>query len=137
MPRTLADAISYFALPENCVSYLVARRWPKGVTCPTCGNRDVYFDRTRLGWICSDRHHPRRKFSLKTGTIFEDSPLGLEKWLPAVWMIANDRDGVSARDIGRAIGVTQKTAWFMRHRIRLAMGAAELSDAVRSANHEL
>jgi transposase-like protein len=119
-PRTLLEAVKYFADPDNCLTYLVARRWPKGVTCPTCGSRSVYFDKTRQGWICTTRH-PLRKFSLKTGTIFEDSPLGLDKWLPTVWMIANCKNGVSSWEIHRAIGVTQKTAWFMLHRIRLAM----------------
>ena len=122
-PSTLADAVRYFGLPENCLAYLVARRWPKGVTCPTCGHTSVYFDKSRMGWVCKARH-PRRKFSLKTGTIFEDSPLGLDKWLPIVWLVANRKDGVSSWEIRRAIGVTQKTAWFMLHRIRLAMQEA-------------
>src|SRR5438132_11016893 len=120
MPKTLTDAVKYFARPENCLSYLVARRWPNGVTCPTCGSDGVYFDKTRQGWICKSKH-PKRKFSLKTGTIFEDSPLGLDKWLPCVWMIANMKNGVSSHEIARSLGVTQKTAWFMLHRIRLAM----------------
>ena len=98
----------------------MARRWPKGVTCPTCGSKAVYFDRGRNGWECKTRH-PKRKFTLKTGTIFEDSPLGFDKWLPVVWMIANCKNGVSSHEIARAVGVTQKTAWFMLQRIRLAM----------------
>jgi transposase-like protein len=121
-PRTWPDAVKYFADPANCLEYLAARRWPNGVTCPACGSDGVYFDRTRQGWICKTRH-PLRKFSLKTGTIFEDSPLGLDKWLPAVWMIANRKTGVSSWEIHRALGVTQKTAWFMLHRIRIAMHA--------------
>lgn len=119
-PRTLAEAIRHFASPDNCREYLVARRWPKGVTCPTCGSASVYFDRSRNGWECKTRH-PKRKFTLKTGTIFEDSPLGFDKWLPVVWMIANCKNGVSSYEVHRAIGVTQKTAWFMLQRIRLAM----------------
>ena len=103
-PRTLTDAVKYFAVPENCLSYLVARRWPNGVTCPTCGSAGVYFDKTRMGWICKSKH-PKRKFSLKTGTIFEDSPLGLDKWLPAIWMIANMKNGVSSHELGRSLGV--------------------------------
>jgi transposase-like protein len=85
-----------------------------------CGSKAVYFDRSRNGWECKTRH-PQRKFTLKTGTIFEDSPLGFDKWLPAVWMIANCKNGVSSWELHRAIGVTQKTAWFMLQRIRLAM----------------
>src|SRR5687768_1549395 len=119
-PRTLADALRYFAVPDNCRDYLVARRWPDGVTCPVCGSDKVYFDSSRNGWECKTRH-PKRKFTLKTGTIFEDSALGLDKWLPVVWMIANMKNGVSSHEIARSIGVTQKTAWFMLQRIRLAM----------------
>ena len=119
-PRTLTDAIRYFASPDNCREYLVARRWPNSVTCPQCGSESVYFDSSRNGWECKTRH-PKRKFTLKTGTIFEDSPLGLDKWLPAVWMIANAKNGISSHELARAVGVTQKTAWFMLHRIRLAM----------------
>jgi transposase-like protein len=119
-PRTLLEAVKYFAKPEHCLDYLVARRWPNGVTCPACGSDGVYFDKSRQGWICKSKH-PKRKFSLKTGTIFEDSPLGLDKWLPCVWMIANMKNGVSSHEIGRALGVTQKTAWFMLQRIRLAI----------------
>ncbi len=81
LPKTLIEAVSYFANPDNCREYLVARRWPNGVTCPPCGSESVYFDRSRNGWECKTRH-PKRKFTLKTGTIFEDSPLGLDKWLP-------------------------------------------------------
>src|SRR6266513_1881676 len=119
-PKTLIDTIKFFADPDNCRDYLVARRWPNGITCPTCGSTAVYFDKGRNGWECKTRH-PQRKFTLKTGTIFEDSPLGLDKWLPTVWMIANGKNGVSSWEIHRAIGVTQKTAWFMLQRIRLAM----------------
>jgi transposase-like protein len=120
LPKTLTEAIRYFASKDNCREYLVARRWPNGVTCPTCGSQSVYFDSSRDGWECKTRH-PKRKFTLKTGTIFEDSPLGFDKWLPAMWLIANCKNGVSSWELHRAIGVTQKTAWFMLQRIRLAM----------------
>jgi transposase-like protein len=119
-PKTLVDAIRYFASPDNCREYLVARRWPDGVTCPTCGSKGVYFDKTLNGWKCKTKH-PKQKFTLKTGTIFEDSPIGFDKWLPVVWMITNCKNGVSSWEIHRAIGVTQKTAWFMLQRVRLAM----------------
>jgi transposase-like protein len=120
LPKTLTAAIRYFADPDNCLRYVVARRWPNGISCPTCGATDVRFIPTRRIWECK-RKHDRRQFSVKVGTIFEDSPLGLDKWLPAVWMIANCKNGVSSWEIHRALGVTQKTAWFMLHRIRLAM----------------
>lgn len=120
MPNTLLEAVTYFASPQNCLEYLVSRRWPDGVTCPQCGSKAVYFDSSRNGWECKTRH-PKRKFTLKTGTIFEDSALGLDKWLPAVWMVANMKNGVSSHELGRSLGVTQKTAWFMLQRIRLAL----------------
>lgn len=119
-PSTLIEAVKFFASADNCREYLVSRRWPNGVVCPQCGSSSVYFDSSRNGWECKTRH-PKRKFTLKTGTIFEDSALGLDKWLPCVWMIANCKNGVSSHEIARAIGVTQKTAWFMLQRIRLAM----------------
>lgn len=119
-PKTLQQAIIYFSNPENCLNYLVARRWPNGVVCPTCGRTDVSFLAKQKKWQCKSAHQ-RRQFSVKVGTIFEDSPLGLDKWLMAVWMITNCKNGVSSYEISRAIGVTQKTAWFMEHRIRLAM----------------
>jgi len=118
-PKTLQDAILFFADADNCQAYLVARRWPKGVICPTCGSREVRFLDSRQVWCCKIRH-PKWQFSVKVGTIFEDSPIGLDKWLTAMWMIGNCKNGVSSWEIHRAIGVTQKTAWFMLHRIRLA-----------------
>lgn len=119
-PKTLQQAVIYFSNPQNCLAYLVARRWPDGVTCPTCGRKDVTFLEKQNKWQCKSAHK-QRQFSVKVGTIFEDSPLGLDKWLVAVWMIVNCKNGVSSYEIARALGVTQKTAWFMEHRIRLAM----------------
>jgi len=119
-PKTLQAAILYFADADNCLKYLVDRRWPNGVECPTCGRSDVKWLANQRKWQCKSVH-AKRQFSVKVGTIFEDSPLGLEKWLPAVWMIASAKNGVSSYEIHRALGVTQKTAWFMLHRIREAM----------------
>jgi transposase-like protein len=121
MPRTLLEAITYFANPANCHAYMVSKRWPSGeITCPTCGGGHLRFDRTRMVYTCNAKH-PKRQFSVKVGTIFEDSPLSLSKWLPTVWMVANMKNGVSSHEVARSLGVTQKTAWFMLHRIRLAM----------------
>ena len=121
MPRTLLEAVTYFSDADNCLNYMVSRRWPDGVVrCPTCNAAHVRFDKKRRVFECNKKH-PKRQFSVKVGTIFEDSPLGLDKWLPTVWMIANAKNGVSSHEIARSIGVTQKTAWFMLHRIRLAM----------------
>lgn len=120
VPRTFIDAVEFFSIPERCRHYLVSRRWPNGVRCPQCASDSVYFDSSRNGWECKTRH-PKRKFTLKTGTIFEDSALGLDKWLPCVWIVANAGNGVSSHELARSLGVTQKTAWFMLQRIRLAM----------------
>ena len=119
-PKTLQQAIVYFANPQNCIDYLVARRWPKGVVCPTCGSTKVHYQPKHLRWQCASKH-PKRQFTVKVGTIFEDSPIGLDKWLTAAWMVTNCKNGVSSWEMHRALGVTQKTAWFMLHRIRLAM----------------
>jgi transposase-like protein len=120
-PQTLRDAIVHFSSPENCLNYLVLRRpeWKDGVTCPECGSKKVGFLKNQLRWQCSNRH-PRKQFSVKVGTIFEDSPLGLDKWFAAMWLVLNCKNGVSSCEMARALGVTQKTAWFMEHRIRLA-----------------
>lgn len=119
-PETLVEAVRYFSDPDVCLTFLVGLRWRDGVTCPTCGSRAVTFLADYRRWKCRE-DHPRRQFSVKVWTIFEDSPIGLDKWLPAVWMIVNDKNGISSYEVGRALGVTQKTAWFMMHRIRLAM----------------
>jgi transposase-like protein len=120
-PKSLLEAIRYFSDPDVCLDFMAHLRWPDGkATCPTCGSQDVRFISTRRLWECKTKH-PRRQFSIKVGTIFEDSPIGLDKWLAAIWMIANDKNGVSSYELSRALDVTQKTAWFMLHRIRLAM----------------
>lgn len=119
-PKTLQEAVVYFANPDNCIAYMIAHRWQGVVSCPVCGRTDATFLKNQRKWQCRS-HHATRQFSAKTGTIFEDSPLGLDKWLTAAWMIAACKNGVSSYEIHRAIGVTQKTAWFMMHRIRKAM----------------
>jgi transposase-like protein len=120
-PKTLQEAILTFANPDNCVAYMLERRWPNGVVCPTCGRTDAAWVAKRRVWQCKSRH-AKRSFSAKVGTVMEDSPVGLDKWLLAMWMVANCKNGVSSWEMHRAIGVTQKTAWFLLHRIRLALG---------------
>jgi transposase-like protein len=124
-PRTLQQAIIHFADADNCLKFMVAKRWRDGVVCPTCGSKEVRFLATRRMWECKSQHS-RKQFSVKIGTIFEDSPIPLDKWLIAIWMIANCKNGVSSYEVGRALGVTQKSAWFMMHRIRLAMQSNSL-----------
>jgi transposase-like protein len=120
-PRTLQQAILYFADCQHCHDALVAVRWPDGIVkCPRCGSARVTYLANARVWKCYEAH-PQAKFSLKVGTVFEDSPLPLAKWLPALWLLTNCKNGISSYELGRALGVTQKSAWFMLHRLRLAL----------------
>ena len=120
-PKTLQQAIQYFSDPNRCLNYMILRRWPDGIVkCPTCGSTEVHFIPTRRLWECKTKH-PKQQFSVKVGTVMEDSAIALDKWLVAMWMVANCKNGVSSWEIHRTIGVTQKSAWFMLHRIRLSM----------------
>ena len=121
VPKTLLEAIRYFSDYENCRQFMMGLRWPDGkVACPQCASERVgYLAKARV-WKCYTKH-PKQKFTLKTGTIFEDSPLGLDKWLAAVWLVVNCKNGISSYEIARDIGITQKSAWFMAHRIRTAL----------------
>ena len=120
-PKTLQEAIQYFTDEQVCIDAVAIMRWPDGPECPDCigeHKRNPYYIRTQKRWKC---RWCRRQFSVKLGTIFEDSPITLQKWLPALWMLCNDKNGISSWEIHRALGVTQKTAWFMLHRLRLAL----------------
>jgi len=119
-PKTLLEAVRFFSDRNRALGLLVALRWPGGVTCPTCGTKRVSFLSTRRLWKCSEKHD-RQQFSIKVGSIFEDSPLPLDKWLVAMWLIVNCKNGISSYEVARDLRVTQKTAWFMLHRIRKAM----------------
>jgi len=125
MPQSLVEAARCFADQEVTLAFLVNVRWPAGVVCPHCGHKQVRFIRTRRVWECS-QDHKQRRFSIKTGTVMEDSPLSLDKWLLAIWMEATSRNSTSSYDVHRALGITQKTAWFMQQRIRLAMQSGGL-----------
>ena len=120
-PRTLQEAILYFSDPKNCREYLVARRWPDGVVCPRCQSKNVLFLEKYSRWHCREKHDAPQ-FTLKTGTVMEESPIGLDKWLMVMWQIVNSKNGISSCEVAKAIGVTQKSAWFMDHRIRFALG---------------
>jgi transposase-like protein len=121
LPQTLIEAIRYFSDAQVCHDFMVKMRWPDGkISCPRCGGNRVGFISTRRTWQCKGC---KKQFSTKLGTIFEDSPLGMDKWLPAVWLIANAKNGISSHELARSLGVTQKSAWHMLHRIRLAMQA--------------
>jgi transposase-like protein len=120
-PKTLQDAILYFAEFENCKSFVIGLRWPKGVvTCPRCGSEKIFWIQKERVWKCYGKHD-HAKFSLKTGTIMEDSPLSIDKWLTALWLIVNCKNGISSCEVARDLGITQKTAWFLNHRIRRAI----------------
>lgn len=118
LPGTFEEAWDYFSHPDRCVEYVAKLRWPDGPTCPECGSKDHSYLKTRRIWKCKDC---KKQYSVRVGTIFEDSPISLRKWLMAIWEVANDRNGISSHELARKLSVTQKTAWFMLHRIRLAM----------------
>jgi transposase-like protein len=117
-PKTLQQAIRHFSDEQVCIDTVAAARWPKGPICPKCDHTEHYYLSTQRRWKCKKCG---RQFSVKVGTIFEDSPVGLDKWLCALWMLTNCKNGISSYEIHRALGVTQKTGWFMLHRLRLAM----------------
>ena len=118
LPSTLLEAVVHFNDLDVCAEFVAKLRWPDGPICPGCGGVEHSYLSTRRLWKCKAC---KKQFSVKVGTIFEDSPLPLSKWLPAVWLIANAKNGISSHELARALGVTQKSTWFMLHRIRLAM----------------
>src|SRR5579862_4085425 len=118
-PKTLQEAMAYFSDPQRTFAYAVLLRWPDGkVICPRCGSVEHSFISTRRLWFCKGC---KKQFTVKVGTIFEDSALGMDKWMIAVWMISNCRNGISSYEVGRSLGITQKSAWFVMHRLRLAL----------------
>ncbi|MGC2450450.1 MAG: IS1595 family transposase [Candidatus Sulfotelmatobacter sp.] len=118
-PRTLQEAIVYFSDPDRCFEYAKSLRFPDGkVICPRCSSDKNYFIKTRKLWLCRGCN---KQFTLKVNTIFEDSPLGLDKWMMGFWMLVNCKNGVSSMEIHRALGITQKSAWFMLQRLRAAL----------------
>lgn len=118
LPTSLLEAIRYFSDPDVCVEFVANLRWPNGPECPRCGSGEYSYLTTRRLWKCKGC---KKQYSVKLGTIFEDSPLGLDKWLAGIWLIANSKNRISSYELGRALGITQKSAWFLLHRIRLAM----------------
>ncbi len=119
LPKTLQEAVVFFSDPQRMFDYAVKLRWPDSkVTCPRCNSTEHSFISTRRIWFCKDC---KKQFTVKVGTIFEDSALGMDKWMIAVWLIVNAKNGISSYEVARALGITQKSAWFMMHRVRLAM----------------
>jgi transposase-like protein len=119
-PETLMEAVAYFSQADTAHNFMVELRWPNGVSCPRCQSTRVCAIATRKTWECKDCT-AKKQFSVKTGTIFEESPLPMAKWLATIWLIANAKNGISSYEVSRAIGVSQKSAWFMLHRVRTAM----------------
>jgi transposase-like protein len=120
-PRTLQQAIQYFTDEKNCRDFMISVRWLDGkVRCPRCGSEKIAWLEKAKVYYCGEKH-PKQKFSLKVGTVLEDSPIGLDKWFPAMWLLSNCKNGISSYELAKDLGVTQKSAWFMLHRIRAAM----------------
>jgi transposase-like protein len=117
-PKTLQQAIRHFSDEQVCIDTVAALRWPDGPACPACGHKQHYYLKTQKRWKCKECY---KQFTVKLGTIFEDSPIPLDKWLVALWMLVNCRNGVSSYEVGRDLGITQKSAWFVLHRLRLAL----------------
>jgi transposase-like protein len=120
LPQTLIEAVRYFSDLDVCNEFVASLRWSDGPVCPSCGGSEHSYLKTRRLWKCKNKEC-HRQFSVKVGTIFEDSPLGLDKWLVSIWLIANSKNGISSHELHRAVGITQKSAWFVLQRIRLAM----------------
>src|ERR1700693_4016530 len=122
--KTLQQAIKYFSDEQVCIDTISALRWPTGPVCPHCDHTEHYYLATQRRWKCKDCG---KQFSVKVGTIFEDSPISLDKWLMALWMLVNCKNGVSSYEIGRDLGITQKSAWFVLHRLRLALQSGSVN----------
>jgi transposase-like protein len=131
-PKTLQQAIKYFSDEQVCIDTIAAIRWPKGPVCPHCEYTEHYYLATQKRWKCKECG---KQFSVKVGTIFEDSPISLDKWLMALWMLVNCKNGVSSYEIGRDLGITQKSAWFVMHRLRLALQSGSVAKMGGKGKH--
>jgi transposase-like protein len=117
-PKTLQQAIKHYSDEQVCIDAVARLRWPNGSECPACGHKEHYYLKTQRRWKCKECY---KQFTVKLGTIFEDSPIPLQKWLPALWMLVNCRNGVSSYEIARDLGISQKAGWFVLQRLRLAL----------------
>jgi transposase-like protein len=131
-PKTLRDAIRYFADPQVCIDTVAAMRWPNGPVCPSCEKTEHYYLATQKRWKCKAC---KKQFSVKVGTIFEDSAIALDKWLIALWMLVNCKNGISSYEVGRDLGITQKSAWFVLHRLRLALQSGNVNKIGGKGKH--
>src|SRR5229473_865039 len=122
-PKTLQQAIKHYSDEQVCIDAVARMRWPNGPSCPACGHKEHYYLKTQKRWKCKECY---KQFTVKLGTVFEDSPISLTKWLPALWMLCNCKNGISSYELHRALGVSQKAAWFMLQRLRLAMQSGSI-----------
>jgi transposase-like protein len=128
-PETLQDAILHFADFKNCKAFMISLRWPDGVVkCPRCQSEKIFWIEKERVWKCYGKHD-HAKFSMKTGTIMEDSPISIDKWLTALWLIVNCKNGISSCEVARDLGITQKSAWFLDHRIRMSLHSGSIEKA--------
>ena len=130
-PKTLQEAIRHFSNEQVCIDTVASLRWPNGPECPACGHKDHYYLKSQKRWKCKECY---KQFTVKLGTIFEESPIPLSKWLVALWMLVNCRNGISSYEVGRDLGITQKSAWFVLHRLRLALSSGTLTKLGGSGN---
>src|SRR6266404_5344959 len=131
-PKTLQQAIRYFSDEQVCIDTVAELRWPSGAVCPKCEHGEHYYLATQKRWKCKKCG---KQFSVKVGTIFEDSPISLDKWLIALWLLVNCKNGVSSYEVGRDLGITQKSAWFVLHRLRLALQTGSMGKLGGEGKH--
>lgn len=118
--KTFDSALKWFSDPSNTIGCIVKKRWPDGVVrCPVCGGKEIHYLPSRELWECKTRH-PKSQFSVRAGTIFEDSHIPLGLWLAAIWMLANV-ERPSSHEVARRLGITQKSAWSMLRRMKCAL----------------
>jgi transposase-like protein len=133
-PKTLQQAMKHFSDEQICIDTVAALRWPDGPVCPKCTSKEHYYLASQKRWKCKKCY---KQFSVKVGTIFEDSPIGLDKWLVALWLLVNCKNGISSYEVGRDLGITQKSAWFMLHRLRMAMQNKDLGTKLGGRGQEV
>lgn len=131
-PKTLQQAIRYFSDEQVCIDTIASLRWPNGPICPKCGHKEHYYLASQRRWKCKECY---KQFSVKVGTIFEDSAISLDKWLAALWMLVNCKNGISSYEVGRDLGITQKSAWFVLQRLRLALQSGSMSKMGGAGKH--
>jgi transposase-like protein len=124
LPQSLQEAVVYFSDIDRAHKFATKLRWPKGIECPRCQSKEHSYISTRRFWFCKGC---KKQFTVKVASIFEDSPLGMDKWMLAVWLIVTCKNGISSYEIASHLGITQKSAWHLMHRVRKAMSSGSFS----------